>query len=203
LSKIARNCNTTVLAILSLNPTIEDPDRISVGTVLNMPGETAEAPSVTITPETGTLDTEIQVAATGFEANSEVSVAWRRPGELPITGAPAMTNDQGRLQTTVQLPSAAQPGDIWHVLVRSDTLNAESESFVVTWGEQTTATPRYNLNLRSGPGIEFTDLETVPAGETVPVLESSPDGNWVRVRYAGIEGWIAAWLANVSGPVDA
>lgn len=203
LAKIARNCDTTILAILALNPTIEDPDRLSVGTVLNMPTESASGePRATITPHSGPVSTSIQVTATGFEPTVEVSVALRRPRELPIEGMPLLTDDEGRLQVTVELPDAAHPGDIWHVLVRSDERSAESEAFVVTWGERTTATPRYNLNLRSGPGVEFADLDTVPAGETVPVLETGPDGNWVRVRYAGIEGWIAAWLSDINGSLD-
>lgn len=203
LSKIARNCDTTVPAILALNPHIDNPDRISVGTVLTMPGsEEPVEPQVTITPDSGPLGSTIRATAAGFEANVEVSVALRRPGELPITGMPVMTDDQGRLQATLDLPDAARPGDIWHVLVRSDERNAESEPFSVTWGQEATAIPRYNLNLRSGPGTDFADLDTVPAGTSVPVLEISPDENWVRVRYEGREGWIAAWLSDLRGALD-
>ena len=202
LAKIARNCNTTILEILALNPGIEDPNRISVGTVLNMPAEGEMTPRATITPHSGSVGTDIQVTGVGFAENVDVSVALRRPGELPITGQSVTTDNDGQLQATVQLPSAAEPGDIWHVLLRSGEQHAESEPFVVTWGDETIATPRYNLNLRSGPGIAFEDLDTVPAGSAVPVFETSPDGNWVRVLYDGTEGWIAAWLSDLSSSLE-
>lgn len=204
LSKIARNCGTTVDAIVALNPQIEDPNRLSVGQSLNMPAgsDAPVGPRVQVTPRSGQAGTAITAIVSGFEPNTEVSVALRRPNELPISGFPATTNDQGALRTTVNLPADVQAGETWHVLVRSDQQNAESAAFVVTTAGEVTATPRYNLNFRSGPGTDFADLDTVPAGTALQVLEVSPDRNWVRVEYDGRDGWIAAWLSNISGFLD-
>ncbi len=206
LYKIARNCNTTVDAILALNPGIQTPNSIPVGLTLDMPvGEEDEAqPNVTITPQSGPPGTTIMADITGFAPNEEISVAVREPGELPQTGMPVNTNDEGNVQVNIQLPDEVQPGQTWHVLVRSDEQNAESQPFTVTsdTDETVMVTPRYNLNLRSGPGTDFEDLDTVPAGTTLEVFERSPDGNWVRVQYNDTNGWIAAWLADVSGTLE-
>ena len=199
LSKIARNCNTTVEAILALNPAITNPNIIDVGTILNMPTSGETAPQVTITPESGPVGTTISVTATGFAPNEEVSVALRRPGELPFTGMPVTTDDEGRLEANIEIPDVAEPGQTLTVVVRSDEANAESEPFTVTSSAEVTATPRYNLNLRSGPNTDFEDIDVVPAGTEVPVLEVSPNGNWIRVRYDGMDGWIASWLSDIVG----
>lgn len=206
LHKIARNCNTTVDAILALNPNIENPNNIPVGLNLNMPvGDDDETgPNVTITPRSGSPRTTITANITGFAPNEEISVALREPGELPQTGFPVTTNDEGSAQVSIELPDEVQAGETWHVLVRSDERNAESAAFVVTSGDEgaVMVTPRYNLNLRSGPGTDFDDLDTVPAGTTLEVFERSPDGNWVRVQYDNTDGWIAAWLADISGTLE-
>lgn len=202
LSKIARNCGTTVEAILALNPQVENPNRLSVGQRLNMPTATGGsdepvAPRVQITPTRGDATTTLTVLVSGFEANTDVSVALRRANELPISGVPATTDEEGNLRLNIALPSQAQAGELWRVLVRSDEQSAESAAFVVTRPGEMTATTRYNLNFRSGPGTEFADIDTVPAGVTLAVLEISPDRNWIRVNYEGRNGWLAAWLTNI------
>lgn len=202
LHRIARACDTTVDAILALNPNIQEPNNIPAGLNLNMPvgDEDATEPNVTITPRSGTPGTTITANITGFAPNEEISVALREPGELPQSGFPITTDDAGSAQVSIELPDEVQTGETWHVLVRSDERNAESDAFVVTSAADGTVmvTPRYNLNLRSGPGTDFDDLDTVPAGTTLEAFERSPDGNWVRVQYNNTDGWIAAWLADIS-----
>lgn len=58
------------------------------------------------------------------------------------------------------------------------------------------ATSVVNLNMRTGPGMPYAMLTTVPQGTPVPVL--SQEGDWLQVNYNGTEGWIAGWLATVS-----
>jgi len=50
------------------------------------------------------------------------------------------------------------------------------------------------LVLRSGPGTEHQQLGGVDHNEEVLVLESSEDGQWVKVRISdtGHEGWVKA-----------
>ncbi len=49
------------------------------------------------------------------------------------------------------------------------------------------------LNVRSGPGKNYSVMFTATRGERLTVLERS--GDWIRVRNsAGREGWTAGWL---------
>lgn len=45
------------------------------------------------------------------------------------------------------------------------------------------------VNLRTGPGLEFAILDVLPAGAAVTVLDEPFDG-WYPVDYAGLEGWV-------------
>lgn len=99
----------------------------------------------------------------------------------------------------------------WHtniagVLSRVPVVDAEG-SGVAVLAEQASAStglvakPRVNLRMRSGPGTGFRQVGSVPSGVTVPVLEESTDGQWLRVQYSGTVGWIAGWLADTESVV--
>lgn len=70
-------------------------------------------------------------------------------------------------------------------------------------GAQVTAMPRFYLNLRSRPTTASEALDLVPAGREVPVLGHTPNEAWLLVRYRGRRGWIAGWLTDVRGSLDA
>jgi uncharacterized protein YraI len=65
-----------------------------------------------------------------------------------------------------------------------------------------TITTGYTLKLRSGPGAGYDQIGTVPYNTTLPVLGRDEGANWVFVDYSGARGWIAAWLATVSGDLN-
>jgi hypothetical protein len=58
------------------------------------------------------------------------------------------------------------------------------------------------LNLRSGPGTFFEIIRPVNQGERAITLETTPDGNWVKVAAnAGgktVQGWLAATYLDLS-----
>lgn len=70
-------------------------------------------------------------------------------------------------------------------------------------GAQVTATPRFYLNLRSRPTTDSEAMDLVPAGSEVPVLGHTPDEAWLLVRYRGQRGWIAGWLTDLRGSLEA
>ena len=54
------------------------------------------------------------------------------------------------------------------------------------------------LNVRAGPSAETELLGQVKEGETLPVLERSGAGDWLRVQLpGGTEGWVAAQYVRV------
>ncbi|MEP7357423.1 MAG: SH3 domain-containing protein, partial [Anaerolineales bacterium] len=52
----------------------------------------------------------------------------------------------------------------------------------------TTAKTTVNLNLRQGPGTEFTILALLPPETVCEVL--GEQGDWLNVKLAGLEGWV-------------
>jgi uncharacterized protein YraI len=68
--------------------------------------------------------------------------------------------------------------------------------------EGVTATPRNYLNMRSGPGTAYSTLGTAPAGVALPVLGRNPDSSWVFVEYQAQQGWLAAWLCDITGDLN-
>jgi LysM repeat protein len=90
--------------------------------------------SVSITPTSGPVDTEIQVNATGFPANAAVNVGIGRYASEPTVIQSAQTDAQGNVNTTITLPEVAEPGSEWSVVVGTQgwRITALSEIFTVT-----------------------------------------------------------------------
>jgi len=59
-----------------------------------------------------------------------------------------------------------------------------------------TATP-YTVNIRSGPGTEYSRLGQMPAGSTAAVIGRNSSSTWWQVNYNGIVGWVAAEYARI------
>jgi len=54
-----------------------------------------------------------------------------------------------------------------------------------------------NLNMRSGPGLAYPIISTIPKDERMLVLEQQ--GDWSKVRHESTEGWVAAWYTKRLG----
>lgn len=59
-----------------------------------------------------------------------------------------------------------------------------------------TATP-YTVNIRSGPGTQYSRIARLPAGSTAQVVGRTADNRWWQVNYNGIVGWSAAEFAII------
>lgn len=55
-------------------------------------------------------------------------------------------------------------------------------------------------NLRAGPGLEFKILKILPAGTVVQRL--GREGDWIRVRYSDLEGWIPDGFISPEEPAS-
>ena len=58
-----------------------------------------------------------------------------------------------------------------------------------------------NVNMRSGPGTNYSVLATIPEGEQLVCLGDNSNGNgnptWYNVRYNDMDGWISAKYAEI------
>jgi uncharacterized protein YraI len=66
-----------------------------------------------------------------------------------------------------------------------------------------TATATTTVRLRSGPGTDYAAVGSVPYGTSVPVLGRNAASTWIYVAYEGDRGWVAAWLCDISGDLNA
>lgn len=65
-------------------------------------------------------------------------------------------------------------------------------------GEQVSVTAS-GVNIRSGPGTDYSVVGSATARDTYQLIETSSD--WVKVSFAGGSGWIATHLTNLA-PAD-
>jgi len=128
LRKIADRFGTTVAAILSVNPTIYNPNLIYVGQAINIPSGSSGGPVVnpyptgawvSINPTSGTPGSKIDVTVSNFPANQDVDIDL---GLLNGTFTAVMdgkTDSSGRLTAQITLSGSAKAGELWQVRVRT------------------------------------------------------------------------------------
>lgn len=117
LTEIARRCGTTVQALLAANPQITDPNRLFVGQVLIIPGQTGDTGThvVAIYPLSGNPGSQITVIANGLPANAPVQVGLGLVNSEFVTLQQVTSDAFGGLQTVVTVPTTAGAGQQWVV----------------------------------------------------------------------------------------
>jgi LysM repeat protein len=225
LARIAQQCDTTVEALLNANPNITNPNRIRVGQVIQMPDASMQPPENSVpgdpqallVPSSGPAGTEVEVRVSGFPANQEVALALGVEGAPPLDEMTATTNAQGRLQTTITIPTTAQVGERWVVTVE-DTgpagTEATSNVFLAGTGEESVAIsptsgpagteiqvdasgfiPNIPVNVGIGrQGAEPVEIQQAQSDAqgnvetTIALPDTAESGsNWIVV--AGTQGW--------------
>lgn len=63
------------------------------------------------------------------------------------------------------------------------------------------ATANFRVNVRSGPGTQYTVLGQARLGDALDITGRSANNQWLRVNFNGQEGWISAALFDVTGDV--
>ncbi len=60
----------------------------------------------------------------------------------------------------------------------------------------------YALNVRSGPGIGYARLTSIPRGTLMTLLARTADSSWVKVLLAnGVQGWVNTGYIAPSAPI--
>jgi uncharacterized protein YraI len=58
------------------------------------------------------------------------------------------------------------------------------------------------LNVRSGPGLAFGTLLTLPRGTVVNLLSRTADSTWIKVSVSGVQGWLNGRYISTTYPVS-
>jgi len=113
---IAELCDTTVDAIRKINPEITDPDNLYPGQIIRIPDvESVLETIIAIAPACGIPGTSLLVVGSGFPVNTNVQLSIGQKGFDPVEIDGTTSDEFGRIDTSVSLPSSAQPGTIWVV----------------------------------------------------------------------------------------
>jgi uncharacterized protein YraI len=94
-------------------------------------------------------------------------------------------------------------GWVVHVSEATSSLPVTSDSTEITKvNVGLTGLGIYEIIIRSGPGMNFATLATLPANTNANLLARSADSDWIKLRYQGIDGWAAAWVLIASADIN-
>lgn len=65
-------------------------------------------------------------------------------------------------------------------------------------------TEQEQINVRSGPDVIYPTIGVMVTGQIAPATGRSPGGNWIQIRYPGVQngiGWVWSFLVTLKGDV--
>jgi uncharacterized protein YraI len=63
-------------------------------------------------------------------------------------------------------------------------------------------TTQFRVNVRSGPGTEYTILGKLTPVDSLDITGQNADGDWWRVNFNGQEGWVFDTVVEITGAVE-
>jgi|FLYN01.1.fsa_nt_gi uncharacterized protein YraI len=63
-------------------------------------------------------------------------------------------------------------------------------------------TTQFRVNVRSGPGTEYTILGKLTPADSLDITGQNASGDWLRVNFNGQEGWVFASVVEANGAVE-
>lgn len=149
---------------------------------------------------------EAQVFRDDGAASPPVSAQFNVIANEPIAPTPTPTNTVAPTLTPSVAPPTQTP-TITSVATTSTSETPSAATAVTPSGSPTSTTPlaRFEgaVNVRRGPSTNFEPpIGTFNANQTAEVLALNTDGTWLKVRFAGGEGWVFRQIVKTEGPID-
>ncbi len=136
-------------------------------------------------PETGGVQGTLN--ALGHPAGELSSnVAIVRLGELGAPEVLARYVGGMRLADTAPITTPENPA------TPTPTVTPQGVTITITQSVQ---------NVRTGPGTEYEVLGQLSSGEQAAVIGASLDFQWAVINFRGQQGWLAVYLADISGDI--
>ena len=194
LSVLAQTYNTTVAAILELNPQITNPNLIYSGQVILIPENsnvTAVIPltglSVVVTPTAVSAGSKVEVSITNFPAKAPILVSLH-----PVSGTQyevtkdATTNGNGNATISMKIPSRLSTiiNQAWEAEVTTTSgtsMSAISNEFVLNTSTEVT-TSTFTYVVQSGDTLSAIAQEYGTTKAAIRALNPQITGSYI---YAG------------------
>jgi peptidoglycan endopeptidase LytE len=141
--KIAARFSVTLDSLIKANPQISNSNRIEVGDKVVLPQGAAALPTVSIAPVGGKAGSTISLGVVGFRANINVDILFGLTESQLESIGKLSTDARGAILQSITIPSTAQAGKSYIVVVRSSTNASEkavSNTFTVSGGSTSTQT---------------------------------------------------------------
>lgn len=160
-------------------------------------GPTSVGTEITaITPgDTVVLTGNVQANTTSDE---DGSTGVNSP-ETVLERPPELDQPEEEAQIFESTPATEQPPRRETMLVPSPTpTRAPLQYDVPTYAQELGLEPvcdvstKTNLNIRSGPGTNHEVLTSVVASTRLSVMGTNDVGDWLEVRYQGLNGWVSS-----------
>ncbi|MEO8612270.1 MAG: SH3 domain-containing protein [Chloroflexota bacterium] len=87
-------------------------------------------------------------------------------------------------------------------MAQSATATPQPATPALTASTQFFAKANYRLNVRSGPGVAYTVIGQLKAGDSVDITGRGSKNSWVRINFNGQEGWVSFGLVEVTGDIE-
>jgi LysM repeat protein len=184
LDYLADRLKTTVDEIVSVNPALQEDRTLYRDQIIALPGDRPSAPMALVSPTTGPPGTPVRVVADGFPANVNVDIGVGLPGTHYIVLAQQQTDDQGRLDTRVNLPLNAPLNDRWVFVVdRRDRVGVDAVSNFFYIVDRRETVGEFEYLIRPGDTLSWIANRF---GLTVnDILEANPQITDPRRIFAG------------------
>jgi LysM repeat protein len=217
---IAQRCDVSFSALIEANPQIVNRNLIYVGQQINIPqdgqpGQPGEA-AISISPVSGPVGTRVDVAATGFPADSEIVFGIGPQGQTVETNR-VVTGPEGQSETSLAVPDGVEVGQTLEVIAfvtQQDGVVEATANFNVTSGDTQPAVP-VQIEPTSGPpgatiqvtasGLPATAIIEIGAGQInteydiIAQAQSDAQGNLSRsVRIPELANAGEEWVIVVT-----
>jgi uncharacterized protein YraI len=89
----------------------------------------------------------------------------------------------------------------WLVQMNGSFASVPLSTEVITTTTVTVRTPA-PVRMRMGPGTTYELMVTIPVNTMVTAVARNSERTWLLVDYAGMRGWVAAWLVVASSDIS-
>jgi ABC-type branched-subunit amino acid transport system substrate-binding protein len=148
-------------------------------------------------PRVESIQGHFNAALGGNQLSADVTVFTT--GEYGAIVPSAQFDETGRVASSgsspiVSVPPTAAP----QAPFTQATAVGQPAATAVPQGATLTV-PSTTVNVRSGPGLNYSILGRIKFNDVVPIIGISPDANWYVINFLNGQGWVLGSVVTVTG----